>query len=298
MTEPSPVVLAVAKDADMTSALTYAAAEALRRNAELILVHVFQFLPVDMRDVDETTLDLRHAEYMASEVLRVAHERAEQLVDNRVNVTSRLIQGSVVQELVDASVDAALVVLQRRDLSRLTRVLTRSTSSGIAARAHAPVAVVPTSWPGDSHQVVTVGIDALDRGDELLRRALEEARLRGATLRVQHALWFAGGYDDVILEHATDERRHADARRALEAVLAEVQGDDDVGAEVKAEIDVRHERPGDMLVAASRGSDLVVIGQHDGLVPVGSHLGPIARGVLRESASPVLVVAPTRSHRR
>jgi len=294
MTQPSPVLLAVPKDAEMTSALTYAAAEALRRNAELHLVHVFQFLPLDARDVDETVLDLRHAENMASEVLRLARERAEQLVDGRVNVTSQLRRGSVVHEIVDASADAGLVVLQRRDLSLLTRVLTRSTSSGIAARAHVPVAIVPTSWQGDSHKLVTVGIDALDRADELLHRALEEARPRGAALRVQHALWFAGGYDDVILEHATDERRHASARRDLEAVMAEVQGDEDL----KVEIDIRHERPGDMLVNASRESDLVVVGRHDALVPFGSHLGPVVRAVLRESTSPVLVVAPTTDRRR
>ena len=286
MTDPSRIMVAVPKDAQVTAALDYAAAEAVRRQAELLLVHVFQSLP-NAPDIDEATLDLRHAENMAAEVLRRAHEQAERLVDDRIKVTTRLLRGSAVPALVTASLDAGLVVLQRRNLSHLNRVLTRSISSGVAARAHVPVAVVPAGWHGSSHQVVTVGIDSIDRSEALLNIAIEEARTRGATLRVLHALWVSGGYDDYSLEPAILEMRTASARKDMQAALARLQADG-----VDVEIDVGHARAGAMLVEASAESDLVVMGRHDALVPLGSHLGPVVHTVLRESTCPVLVVAP------
>ncbi|MET1058577.1 MAG: universal stress protein [Nocardioides sp.] len=290
MTHPSQVMVAVPKDAQVTAAIDFAAAEAVRRQAELLLVHVFQFLP-NAPDMDETTLDLRHAENMATEVLRRAHEQAERLVDDRIKVTTRLLRGAVVPELVTASLEARLVVLQRRSLSPLNRVLTRSISSGVAARAHVPVAVVPAGWPGSSHQVVAVGIDSIDRSDTTLNTAIEEARTRGATLRVLHALW-SGGYDDFALESAILEARTARARKDLQAALERLQVDG-----VDVEIDVRQSRAGALLVEASAKSDLVVLGRHDTLVPVGSHLGPVVHTVLRESTCPVLIVAPARPQR-
>ena len=44
------------------------------------------------------------------------------------------------------------------------------------------------------------------------------------------------------------------------------------------------------LVEASRSSQLVVVGRHDPVMPVGSHVGPVARSLLHASACPVLLV--------
>jgi len=41
----------------------------------------------------------------------------------------------------------------------------------------------------------------------------------------------------------------------------------------------------------------VVVGRHDPLVPSGSHLGPVARTLLRAARCPVLLVAPSPAHR-
>ena len=43
------------------------------------------------------------------------------------------------------------------------------------------------------------------------------------------------------------------------------------------------------MLRATEGSDLVVLGRRHHLLPLGSHLGPVARGVLARSACPVLV---------
>jgi nucleotide-binding universal stress UspA family protein len=51
-----------------------------------------------------------------------------------------------------------------------------------------------------------------------------------------------------------------------------------------------------VLVECSADAELLVIGRHDPLVPIGSHIGPVARAVLREATCPVLLATP-RPHR-
>ena len=52
----------------------------------------------------------------------------------------------------------------------------------------------------------------------------------------------------------------------------------------------------EVLVESSADAQLLVIGRHDPLVPIGSHIGPVARAVLREATCPVLLATP-RPHR-
>ena len=70
-------------------------------------------------------------------------------------------------------------------------------------------------------------------------------------------------------------------------------------ADVPLEVDARHADPADALIDARRTTVLLVVGRHDAVFPMGSHLGPIARAVLREAACPVLLADPRpRKHRR
>ena len=71
-------------------------------------------------------------------------------------------------------------------------------------------------------------------------------------------------------------------------------GDESVAME--ADVEVHPGRVIEAILGASEAADLLVIGRHDPLVPVGSHIGPVARAVLREAACPVLLANP-RPHR-
>lgn len=64
---------------------------------------------------------------------------------------------------------------------------------------------------------------------------------------------------------------------------------------VDMRIDVRYERPADGIVAASRHSDLVVVGRRGshGLV----HLGSVVRAVVHGSRCPVMVLTPASRER-
>jgi nucleotide-binding universal stress UspA family protein len=290
-----PVVLAVGND-PVDSALEYAVAEALRQGCGLHVVHAVHLTPTGPETV---LLDFAEVEQIGRATLRAAVERAESLVAGRVPVTSALLRGKVVPSILEAIADARVVILQRRDLSRIMRTVTRSVSSGVAAHAHVPVISVPGGWSeahseGGEQAVVTVGVDVPERCAAVLGAAATAARSRGARLHVLHTWWFPSVYDDIITSRVENE---AWADRAREEIRAVLNGLGDLVAGLDVEIDARHAHPADALIDAGGDAVLLVVGRHDPLVPVGSHLGPVARAVLREATCPVLLANPTHVHR-
>lgn len=290
MTEqnPHPVVVAVGHG-PIEAALAFAAGEAVRDGCGLHLVHAVHLLATgpEMPLVAETDL-----ERVGRAALNAAMERAHDLVEG-VPVTAELRVGAVVPTLVDLARDARMIVLERRDLSSMMRVVTRSVSSSVAAHARVPVVSVPTHWSrarthGD-FPAVTVGVDVPERAAPVLGAAADAAKSRGAVLHVLHTWTFPGAYDDIILTRTENQEWVARATAEIEAVLGTL-GDRLAG--VPVQIAARHAYPADALIGASRETDLLVIGRHDSLVPIGSHLGPIARAVLREAECPVMLVDP------
>lgn len=88
----------------------------------------------------------------------------------------------VVPGIIAAGSEARMIVLQRRTLSRVVRVLTRSVSSGVAAHARVPVVSVPAGWQTSSFvgetPTVAVGLDVVESSEGILRVALGVARER------------------------------------------------------------------------------------------------------------------------
>lgn len=290
---PNPIVVAVGHD-PIDGALAFAAGEAVRSECGLHLVHVVHLLAQGpgMSLVAETNLE--HAGRLA---LNAAVERARDVVEG-VPVTTDLRVGGVVPTLVEVAETSRMIVLQRRDLSSLMRIVTRSVSSGVAAHAHVPVVSVPSRWqprrtPGDL-PTVTVGVDVAERSAQVLRAAAAEARSRGAVLRVLHAWKSPSAYDDIVLTRAESKQWTARATAEVQAVIHAL-GDEVAGVPIRIEAPCTY--AADALIGASRETTLLVIGRHDPLVPVGSHLGPIARAVLREAECPVLLVDPRPTRR-
>lgn len=142
--------------------------------------------------------------------------------------------------------------------------------------------------------VIVVGIDHSEGAKAALRFALEEAKLRQATLRVVHAWQYAytggpgiGSYSDVTAER--DMRQAAEV--AFDATLRESIPDTD---EVQIERRVVEERPAAALVDESRGADMVVVGSrgHGGFA--GLLLGSVSQQVAHHAACPVVIVHQKR----
>ena len=274
-TTPGAVVVAVGGHGS-NAAVEYAAGEALRRHRTLHLVHA-----VDPHDVQDG-LEGR-------DVLGDAVRHATSLLGELGVVTSSLAPGAPVPTLVHAGAGAELVVVGRGEHARRTHPYVRSVTGGVGARVEVPVVSVPVDWqdrPGPA--TVVAGVDGAAKGGDVLAAAFAAADARDARLVVLSTSWHPSQ------THVTDrdwaQRTEDDLQRAIAAPAA-------AHPDVPVELHVRSTRAGEALIEASRHADLVVVGRHTTLVPAGSHLGPIARSVLRDAACPVLLVAPRATHR-
>lgn len=290
-TTTAPVVVAVGPEG-VESALDFGVEEARRAGCGVHLVHAVQIVAAS---VETVVVPLMEMEKLGRETLSLAFERAENLVGDDVPLTHELRRGRPVTVLVEVGRDARMVVLEHRHRSRLHRALERTVAGGVAAHARVPVAAVPIGWKRtpETERVVVAAVDVADRSQEVLRTAATEARSRGATLRVVHA-WDVPDPYEQLLQVGEEERWNT--RAAVEvgdavAALGELVD----GLEVAVRI--HHGRPLDGLLEASEGAELLVIGRHDPLIPIGSHIGPVARAVLREATCPVLLAAPHPRHR-
>jgi nucleotide-binding universal stress UspA family protein len=144
----------------------------------------------------------------------------------------------------------------------------------------------------DSNGLIVVGVDSSEGAKAALRFALEEAKLRRATLRVVHAWQFGyigvrgiEGLTPVVGADLGDLHRTAEV--ALDAVMHEVVPDSDG---VVVERRVSEGAPATVLVDESREADLLVVGSrgHGGFA--GLLLGSVSQQVAHHAACPVVIV--------
>jgi len=206
-------------------------------------------------------------------------------------VTAELLRGGVVAGLVDRSRRAQLVVLERRHVGRWERLTDGSVIAGVAARAHSPVVSVPQGWhPSQDTRPITVAVEDAERAESEIWTALGLAAASDVPLVVLRAAYLPEAYQEILRREASEEDYLLGAREEL---ARDAQLPDDVLERVPCTFEVRWGRPPEVIVAASATSSLLVVARRDPRVPIGSHLGPVVRHVLREAECPVMVVEPT-----
>ncbi len=296
---PRAVVVAVGHDR-YDSALRFAAAEATRAGCGLHLVHAVESAAEGVGQEADLMqqLNLSDVERLGQRALTEAVQRARELLPEDAPLTTELVHGAAVWSVVEAAAEARLLVVQRHNTSMVARIATRSASRAVAAHCHVPVVSVPTDPddrpPRKALPVVTVGVAVPEHSRAVLQAAAREARDRGATLHVLHTWWFPSPYDEIVRKRKRNDVWTKRTRAELRAALRLIDGD---LASVPVELDLRQAHPARALVEASQMAELVVVGRHDPLLPIGSRLGRVARTVLREAECAVLVTAP-REHRR
>jgi nucleotide-binding universal stress UspA family protein len=271
-------------DEGSPAAVRFAVEEARRSGRPVHLVHVLQLPGGD------AFADVYGGVYeQATDRLTEAQAYAVQLAGDDVVVTSELVDhGWAVDELVHRATGEQMLVLEHRALGRLHRVLSGSVVQGVAARAQVPVVSVPEGWtpPAAGDAVVTAAVQDATEAPALLRAAFGQARETGARLVVLHAWWLASGFNASVV----DETMRADfARRGraeLEPVLAPLRS---AFSDVEVSVDVRHAPAVEAVLDAAEVSRLVVLGRRHHLLPLGTHLGPVARAALGHATTPVLI---------
>lgn len=138
-----PVVVGVDGTPASTAAVEFAFRMASERGAPLTLLHATW----DLREQAAPVLDLRtYAEKvnLTEDEERLVSETVAGLCEKYpdVAVTETYLRGQPVRRLVEASRDAALVVVGTRGRRLFTTTLLGSVSRGVAERAYCPVAVV------------------------------------------------------------------------------------------------------------------------------------------------------------
>lgn len=141
---------------------------------------------------------------------------------------------------------------------------------------------------------VVVGVDDSEGGAVALRWALEEARLREATLEVVHAwqqfipLAVPAG---VTSGPSRDDMESA-ARELATLVVDEVIGAHDPVVTVKVEVD--EGSPAEVLVRAAGSADLLVVGSRGRGGFAGLLLGSVSQQCAHHARCPVVIVPPGR----
>jgi len=260
------------------SALLWAAAEAVRRDAPLDVVH--SWIAVGGQAAAE-----KMVKDAASTVTLIYPE---------LEVATSVPQLSPVEGLVADSQDAAMLVLGSRGLGGFRGLLLGSVSAQCVEHARCPVVIVrDRSLPaelGDGRVPVgarvVVGVDGSAGSTKALRWAAAEAVRRQASLLVVCA-WQPtplGGY----MVPPTEGYEHA-ADEILDEALAVAHGQE---PELKVEVKREFGATVPVLVDAARDADLLVVGArgHGGFA--GLLLGSTSQAVVRHAPCPVAVVRP------
>lgn len=288
VTTSLPVVVGVDGDEHSARALRYAVSEAHRHRAGITIVHA-----INETQPIATPVALYNADAFSEVARRLVAdaEKAVHELDPDLHVRTVVEPGSCAAVLATVGENASAIVVGHRDRSLVSRILTHSIATGVAARAHSPVVSVPQGWEEPQQpRPVVVGVDEATSEHDALVVAFAQAERRNTALVVLHAWRLPTAYDETIVSQVAVEEWRADAVDQLSTALASMR-EEHPGVEV--EVAVRHEHPASALVKASHGSDLVVVGRRGHGAPFGHHLGSTGRALIREAACPVMI-APQR----
>ncbi|MFE5292038.1 universal stress protein [Isoptericola sp. NPDC056618] len=269
-------------------AMAWAAGEAVRLAARLVVVHAYA-QPVGVGLVAAHGPDPRvEAEALVARA-RVRYERAapaRRTGGSPGGVELVAVRGDACAVLVQHARRGAVVVVGRRGVGTFDRVPMGSISSTVAALAPGTVVVVPRAARALEPRRVVVAVDPRESSDRVLEAGFDEADRAGVALTAAHSAdegMFAGVTDGDL---AWLERLRAEARADLEARVAR-------WGEKYPAVDWTVETRGGVapgaLLAALRSDDLVVTGGRAASLQVGRARGGSDR-IVRHAPCAVAVV--------
>ena len=142
------VVVGIDGSPHSIAALEFAFNEASRRGWNLVAVHAWDVPAYDLIVTPEGPIPFPLENVADAEIRLAAEVLAGFKVDYPdVHVTENLVRSPAVQALLDASTNAALIVVGTRGRNIALGALLGSVSNGILHKARVPVAVIPLPEP-------------------------------------------------------------------------------------------------------------------------------------------------------
>ncbi|MCA1780901.1 MAG: universal stress protein [Dermatophilaceae bacterium] len=132
--------------------------------------------------------------------------------------------------------------------------------------------------------LIVVGVDGSDESEAALEWAVEDARRRGARLRVVTGFDYPWTFIFVPAKDEFDYER--DAQAMLDRTLEKYR---ETHADIEFEMRLVPRKPALALVEAARDADLLVVGGHGHGRLQGMHLGSVATYCVHHAPCPVLV---------
>lgn len=178
---PSPaVVVGIDGSRSAIDAALWAVDEAVSRDIPLRLVYAIDPTCSDSTDPQNAARELAKAD------IAVRHAfTAVEATDKPVKIEVEILQERPIRALLTAARSAALLCVGAVGLKHCSQGRIGSTAAAVASSTHCPVAIVRGHDPVHRHhQWVVAEVDATTGSDGVLRRAMEEAQLRNAPLRV------------------------------------------------------------------------------------------------------------------
>jgi nucleotide-binding universal stress UspA family protein len=269
------------------SALRWAAGEAAAHNAELVVVHAYDWRVVGARaQIGGTVADV--AKTKADGLLEAAVEQARAAAPG-VTVSGEAVLGSPGHTLVNASTTSDLVVLGSRGHGGFASLLLGSVGQHVATHAAGPVVVV-RGRPNMDGPIV-VGVDGSPAADHAVRWAFDEAAARGAgvlAVRVYVPRNAGLGVDVSVPIEDAEERREEEQRRVADDIASWQEKYPDVPVRSVA----LDGHTAEVLIGLSASAQLVVVGTrgHGGFA--GLLLGSVGLQLLHHADCPVLIARP------
>ena len=134
---------------------------------------------------------------------------------------------------------------------------------------------------------IVVGVDGSEASLAALREALDEARMRGASLHVVMA-WQLSWSEIAIESPAVVQRVVEHNARILEGALSSIDHGRSAGVDVSSDLINGH--PATALLDAAADASLVVVGTRGTSRIPGTVIGSVAHAVIHHARCPVLVV--------
>ncbi len=184
-----PIVVGIDGSTAAINAAHWAVDEAISRAVPLRLVQV-------MHAGEDDHLAMQYAET----ALHTAHA-AIQAGGGTVDVRTAMRRGDVDRTLIEESGRAAMICVGSVGIGHAASLLLGSSAVALANHAHCPVAIIRTDGePSDGKQIVAV-VDRYPDSDDVIHHALDEARLRKASvLALGVRRWKVGAMSEQELE--------------------------------------------------------------------------------------------------
>jgi nucleotide-binding universal stress UspA family protein len=290
---PARVVVGFDGSDDASRALEHGIAEAMARDAELVLVHA----------VDDTVLnsawgvvfDPEEIKLGAASMLAKGVSDAVAAGMAKGRVRTEIVLGNPAAALTRMSSQASLVLVGRHSNVAGERQYVGSTSVGVVGAAHCPVIVVSEHDIVREQRtgVIGVAVDTSARGAVALEWALTECQGNGGKVavisvcRAPQGRWFSGGQPTAEQQDAAVEV----TRARMTEMISEITED---FPEVEVSLEVPYGSPLDLLVAKTEELDMLVVEVHAAF-PTYS-VGGLIRGLLSHGHCPIGVIRPKDSH--